>query len=104
MLIVQILRYDSAFRANKVSSPACRGSKRPAPHQDVAEGADRGTGRGRNPAHEWRQFIENSAFCASNACPERPVVCLAVKLVGKPDAGNRLVRFDERGWETGRWP
>jgi hypothetical protein len=31
-------------------------------------------------------------------------VCLAVKLVGKPDAGNRLVRFDERGWETGRWP
>jgi len=33
-----------------------------------------------------------------------PVVCLAVKPVGKPDAGNRLVRFDERGWETGRWP
>jgi hypothetical protein len=23
-------------------------------------------------------------------------VCLAVKPVGKPDAGNRLVRFDER--------
>src|SRR5450631_2713950 len=22
--------------------------------------------------------------------------------VGKPDAGNRHVRFDERGWETGR--
>src|SRR6476619_1565601 len=43
------------FRADKVSSPACRGSKRPKPHQDVAEGADRGTGRGRNPAHEWRQ-------------------------------------------------
>jgi hypothetical protein len=29
-------------------------------------------------------------------------VCLAVKPVGKPDAGNRLVRFDERGWETER--
>ena len=29
-------------------------------------------------------------------------VYLAVKPVGKPDAGNRLVRFDERGWETGR--
>jgi putative ABC transport system substrate-binding protein len=29
---------------------------------------------------------------------------LAVKPVGKPDAGNRYVRFDERGWETGRWP
>src|SRR5216683_1548741 len=36
---------------------------------------------------------------------ERPAVaCLAVKPVGKPDAGNRHVRFDERGWETGRWP
>ena len=29
-------------------------------------------------------------------------VCLAVKPVGKPDAGDRHVRFDERGWETGR--
>jgi hypothetical protein len=27
-----------------------------------------------------------------------------VKPAGKPDAGNRHVRFDERGWETGRWP
>ena len=26
----------------------------------------------------------------------------AVKPVGKPDAGNPHVRFDERGWETGR--
>jgi len=26
----------------------------------------------------------------------------AMKSVGKPDAGNRHVRFDERGWETGR--
>src|ERR1035438_8668068 len=26
----------------------------------------------------------------------------AMKPVGKPDAGNRHVRFDERGWETGR--
>jgi len=25
-----------------------------------------------------------------------------MKTVGKPDAGNRHVRFDERGWETGR--
>jgi hypothetical protein len=29
-----------------------------------------------------------------------PVVCLAVKPAGKPDAGNRHVQFDERGWET----
>jgi hypothetical protein len=25
-----------------------------------------------------------------------------MKPAGKPDAGNRYVRFDERGWETGR--
>ncbi len=29
-------------------------------------------------------------------------VCLAVKPVGEPDAGNPHVRFDERGGETGR--
>src|SRR6516225_4922046 len=27
-------------------------------------------------------------------------VCLTVKPVGEPDAGDRHVRFDERGWET----
>src|ERR1700731_3692513 len=26
------------------------------------------------------------------------------KSIGEPDAGNRHVRFDERGWETGGWP
>jgi hypothetical protein len=31
-------------------------------------------------------------------------VCLAVKPVGEPDAVAPHVRFDERGWETGRWP
>ena len=30
-----------------------------------------------------------------------PAVCLKVKPVGKPDAGDPHVRFDERGWETG---
>src|SRR6266852_6273034 len=29
-------------------------------------------------------------------------VCLSVKPVGEPDAGNPHVRFDERGWETER--
>ena len=33
---------------------------------------------------------------------DAPLRELAVKSVGKPDAGNRHVRFDERGWETGR--
>ena len=37
-----------------------------------------------------------------SACSDRPVVCLTVKPVGKPDAGNRHVRFDERGGETER--
>ncbi len=27
---------------------------------------------------------------------------LAMKPVGEPDAGDRHVRFDERGWETAR--
>jgi uncharacterized protein (DUF433 family) len=31
-------------------------------------------------------------------------VCLTVKPVGKPNAGDRHVRFDERGWETECWP
>ena len=31
-------------------------------------------------------------------------MCLAVKPVGEPDAVAPHVRFDERGWETGRWP
>ena len=30
--------------------------------------------------------------------------CLSVKPVGEPDAGDRHVRFDERGWETERLP
>src|SRR6476660_2506000 len=30
------------------------------------------------------------------------LVCLTVKPVGEPDAGNPHVRFDERGWETER--
>src|SRR5262249_46825776 len=29
-------------------------------------------------------------------------VCLTMKPVGEPDAGDRHVRFDERGWETER--
>jgi hypothetical protein len=34
--------------------------------------------------------------------PELFSVCLAMKPVGEPDAGERHVRFDERGWETER--
>ena len=36
--------------------------------------------------------------------PTCPAVGLAVKPVGEPYSGNRDLRFDERGWETERWP
>src|SRR5262249_52290998 len=49
-------------------------------------------------------FTEHLAFCASNACPNVPRRGPAVKPVGGPDTGNRDFRFDERRWETGRWP
>jgi len=48
--------------------------------------------------------MENAVCCALSACPDLPVVCLTVKPVGKPGAENRHARFDERGWETERWP
>src|SRR5579871_3487830 len=31
-------------------------------------------------------------------------VCYTLNPVGEPDAGNRHVRFDERGWKTERLP
>ncbi len=42
------------------------------------------------------------ASCAYAACNGRDIVGLTVKPVGKPDAGNPHVRFDERGRETER--
>src|ERR1700756_2585850 len=36
--------------------------------------------------------------------PDCHVECLAMKLVGELDAGNRHVQFDERGRETECWP
>ena len=38
----------------------------------------------------WRRRLRLEVFS----------VRLAVKPVGEPDAGNRHVRFDERGWKT----
>jgi hypothetical protein len=42
------------------------------------------------------------ASCAYAVCNGRDIVGLTVKPVGKPDAGNPHVRFDERGRETER--
>jgi hypothetical protein len=51
-------------------------------------------------AMKWCLGIRSPA--ASRCLSENSFVSLAVKPVGKPDAGNPHVRFDERGWETGR--
>jgi len=42
------------------------------------------------------------AHCACAARNGRDIVGLTVKPVGKLDAGNPHVQFDERGWETER--
>jgi len=42
------------------------------------------------------------AHCACAARNGRDIVGLTVKAVGKLDAGNPHVQFDERGWETER--
>ena len=45
-------------------------------------------------------FGEIGASCSSAGPPGPAAVSLAMKPVGKPDAGNPHVRFDERGGET----
>src|ERR1035437_6371358 len=51
----------------------------------------------------WTQCSAHSVCCA-HACAAKRVQCRepATKPVGKPDAGNPHVRFDERGGETDR--
>src|ERR1700731_2637307 len=48
-----------------------------------------------------RTSTRNWACCAFVAGAKGPDVSLTMKPVGKPDAGNPHVRFDERGGETG---
>src|SRR6266699_1871895 len=48
----------------------------------------------------YRQAKESKPPRRGRLRPELFSVCLTMKLVGKPDAGNRHVRFDERGQET----
>ncbi len=48
-----------------------------------------------------RRRLMTAWVLSRDTCVERPsVVCLAVKPVGEPDAGNPHVRFDERGGKT----
>jgi hypothetical protein len=50
----------------------------------------------------YRTVKERKASRRGRLRPALFSVCRAVKPVGEPDAGNRHVRFDERGWETER--
>src|SRR5262245_62598154 len=63
------------------------------------------SGRARKPP----VLLRSIAWGARGAVPRTPalmcpVVGPVVKPVGEPDAGDWHVRFDERGWETERWP
>src|ERR1035437_1062211 len=54
---------------------------------------------GREPIHTGLgRTFPSALYCGAKAIS----VCFIVKPVGEPDAGNPYVRFDERGWETGR--
>ena len=56
-------------------------------------------------AHTARRRLVAFEVSSRDTSLKRPtIVGLVVKPIGKPNAGNRHVRFDERGWETERWP
>src|SRR5258705_9385695 len=61
-------------------------------------------------ARQWKLLSQGedtlrAGVSSRDTSIERPTIeGLAVKPIGKPSAGNRHARFDERGWETERWP
>src|SRR5713226_1750345 len=59
-------------------------------------------GRAASPASLLKWCLVSWEFYNSARCNWGLVRESTVKPVGKPDAGNSHVRFDERGWETGR--
>src|SRR5215471_11060127 len=50
----------------------------------------------------YRKAKERKLLHRRRLRPQLFSVCLTMKPVGEPDAGDRHVRFDERGWETER--
>ena len=50
----------------------------------------------------YRKAKERKRLHRRRLRPQLFSVCLTMKPVGEPDAGDRHVRFDERGWETER--
>ena len=61
-------------------------------------------GRGTRRFSREKIYGELGVFRLKRPHLAPPPVSLTTKPVGKPDAGNPHVRFDERGRETGRWP
>src|SRR5258708_7943644 len=59
-------------------------------------------GRGTNRFSREPGVRRTRSVASSTRAPRTNAVGLAMKSVGKPDAGNPHVRFDERGRETGR--
>ena len=61
-------------------------------------------------ARQWKLISQGedalrAGVSSHDISVKRPtIVCLAEKPIGKPCAGNPHARFDERGWETERWP
>ena len=61
-------------------------------------------------ARQWKLISQGedtsrAVVSSPDTSIKRPtIVGLVVKPIGKPSAGNRHARFDERGWETERWP
>src|ERR1051325_1919772 len=69
-------------------------------HPDASEEA---LPRGEDGRRSVLLGVSAIAHCFGNTHrTRRAAVCLGVKPVGKPDAGNPHVRFDERGRETER--
>src|SRR3984893_13689433 len=62
-----------------------------------------------NVSGTWHKpvLLQRCLWGTGGAAPRTPTlvaraVCLTMKPVGEPYAGNPHVRFDERGWETER--
>jgi hypothetical protein len=79
-------------------------NRRPRPHQGpaVPDQASQGAYAGHEPLPSGSGIWVARGSQTISGKPWRNTVGLGVKPVGKPDAGNRHVRFDERGGETDR--
>ena len=103
----QLNSFCAAGRATSATERGCRPIGRSTTTSMTAfatscAGGTRCQGRGTRRFSRTIRSSENSACCVSDACILAAAVCLAMKPVGKPDAGNPHVRFDERGEETER--